>query len=129
MDLDGILHKLKFDYLPAQLDSVCEQAARKDLGYREFLHEVLHAEWAGRHQKGLEGRLKQARLPWLKSLEQFDFGFQPSIDRKVVRELATLAFVDRAENVIRSGRRAWGKPTWRLPWGSKPPRPARGCCS
>lgn len=109
MDLDGILHKLKFDYLPAQLDSVCEQAARKDLGYREFLHEVLHAEWAGRHQKGLEGRLKQARLPWLKSLEQFDFGFQPSIDRKVVRELATLAFVDRAENVILLGPPGVGK--------------------
>ena len=109
MELSGLLHKLKFDYLPDQLDSVCEQTATKDLGYREFLLEVLSCEWAGRHQKGLEGRLKQARLPWLKSLEQFDFSFQPSIDRKVIRELASLAFVERAENVILLGPPGVGK--------------------
>ena len=39
----------------------------------------------------MESRLKQARLPWVKTLEQFDFTFQPGIDRKVVRELAGLA--------------------------------------
>ncbi|EHT99216.1 transposase [Pantoea stewartii subsp. stewartii DC283] len=44
-----------------------------------------------------------ARLPWLKTLEQFDFTFQLSIDRKVVRELAGLAFVERCENVILLG--------------------------
>ncbi|MBM3006356.1 ATP-binding protein, partial [Escherichia coli] len=42
-----------------------------------------------------ESRLKQARLPWVKTLEQFDFTFQPGIYRKVVRELAGLAFVER----------------------------------
>ncbi len=45
--------------------------------------------------RGMESRLKQARFPWVKTLEQFDFGFQPGIDRKVVRELAGLAFVER----------------------------------
>ena len=55
------------------------------------------------------GRLKQARLPWLKTLEQFDFSFQPSIDRKVIRELAGLAFVERAENVIFLGPPGVGK--------------------
>lgn len=48
----------------------------------------------------MESRLKQARLPWVKTLEQFDFSFQPGIDRKVVRELAGLAFVERSVNVI-----------------------------
>ncbi len=45
----------------------------------------------------MESRLKQARLPWVKTLEQFDFTFQPGIYRKVVRELAGLAFVERSE--------------------------------
>ncbi|MFP1464219.1 ATP-binding protein [Escherichia coli] len=45
-------------------------------------------------------------LPWVKTLEQFDFGFQPGIDRKVVRELAGLAFVERSENVMPVGT-AW----------------------
>jgi DNA replication protein DnaC len=57
----------------------------------------------------MESRLKQARLPWVKTLEQFDFSFQPGIDRKVVRELAGLAFVERSENVILLGPPGVGK--------------------
>lgn len=57
----------------------------------------------------MESRLKQARLPWVKTLEQFDFTFQPGIDRKVVRELAGLVFVERSENVILLGPPGVGK--------------------
>ncbi|MGH8274075.1 MAG: IS21-like element helper ATPase IstB [Gammaproteobacteria bacterium] len=103
------MEKLKFDYLPANLDTLCETAGKRDLNYREFLTEALACEWAGRHQTGLESRLKQARLPWVKTLEQFDFAFQPSLDRKVVRELASAAFVERAENVILLGPPGVGK--------------------
>lgn len=52
---------------------------------------------------------KLRRLPWVKTLEQFDFTFQPGIDRKVVRELAGLAFVERSENVILLGPPGVGK--------------------
>ena len=109
MELLGLMQKLKIEYLPESLDSICEQAAKKDLGYREFLQQALNAEWAGRHQKGLQSRLKQARLPWIKTLEQFDLDFQPSIDRKVIRELSALGFVDRAENVVLLGPPGVGK--------------------
>ena len=53
--------------------------------------------------------LQQARMPWIKTLEQFDFDFQPAIDRKVIRSLAGLAFVQRAENVILLGPPGVGK--------------------
>lgn len=109
MELLGLMQKLKLEYLPDNLESLCEQAAKRDLGYREFLQQALATEWAGRHQKGLQSRLKQARLPWLKTLEQFDLDFQPSIDRKVIRELAALGFVDRAENVVLLGPPGVGK--------------------
>jgi len=49
------------------------------------------------------------RLPWVKTLEQFDFEFEPSIDRKVIRGLTTLGFVDRAENIILLGPPGVGK--------------------
>lgn len=75
----------------------------------DSLFEALSCEWQGRKQKGSEARLAQARLPWLKTLEQFDFGFQLSIDRKVVRELSTLGFVGRAENVVLLGPPGVGK--------------------
>ena len=57
----------------------------------------------------MESRLKQARLLWVKTLEQFDLTFQPGIDRKVVRELAGLVFVERSENVILLGPPGVGK--------------------
>lgn len=109
MQLPGLIEKLKLDYIGDTLDTLCEQASKKDLSYREFLQDVLSAEWAGRHQKGLESRLKQARLPWVKTLEQFDYSFQPSIDKKVMRELSGLGFVERSENIVFLGPPGVGK--------------------
>ena len=109
MNLDQLLDRLKMDHLQASLDTLCEHASKKDLNYREFLEQALAQEWGGRHQKGLDARLKQARLPWIKTLEQFDFSFQPSIDRKLVRELSGLVFVERNENVILLGPPGVGK--------------------
>jgi DNA replication protein DnaC len=109
MQLTGLLERMKMEHLEAQLDAICEQASKKDLGYREFLTEALQTEWRGRHQKGVESRLKMARFPWVKTLEQFDFTFQPSIERKVVRELSGLGFVNRSENVIILGPPGVGK--------------------
>lgn len=110
MELTQLMNKLKLEYLPDTLDSLCERASKNDLNYREFLlTDVLKTEWSGRHQKGLESRLKQARLPWTKTLEQFDYAFQPSIDRKLVRELSGLGFVERAENVVLLGPPGVGK--------------------
>lgn len=109
MQLEGLLDKLKMDHLAAQLDTVCEQAAAKQLDFKSFLTQALDTEWRGRFQKGVEGRLRIARLPWVKTLEQFDFSFQPSLDRKVVRELAGLSFVGRAHNVVLLGPPGVGK--------------------
>lgn len=109
MNLDQLLDRLKMDHLQASLDTLCEHASKKDLNYREFLEQALAQEWGGRHQRGLDARLKQARLPWIKTLEQFDFSFQPSIDRKLVRELSGLRFVERNENVILLGPPGVGK--------------------
>lgn len=109
MQLIGLLDKLKMGHLALQLDTVCEQAAKRELAYQEFLTEALLTEWKGRHLKGVEARLAMARLPWVKTLEAFDFAFQPSLDRKVVRELAGLNFIERAENVILLGPPGVGK--------------------
>jgi DNA replication protein DnaC len=109
MELTTLLHKLKMEHLEVQLDAVCEQAAERDLDYKAFLTQALQAEWRGRYQKGVEARLRQARFPWIKTLEQFDFDFQPSLDRRQVRELAGLAFVERAHNVIILGPPGVGK--------------------
>lgn len=76
-------------------------SSRWNIGRREFLCMALQQEWRGRHQCGMESRLKQVRFPWGKTLEQFDLDFQPGIDRKGVRELAGLTFVECHENLVR----------------------------
>ena len=109
MELTTLLERMKMDHLLAQLDGVCEQAAQGDADYKTFLVRALETEWRGRYQRGVEGRLKQARLPWVKTLDQFDFEYQPSVDRKQVRELAGLSFVERAQNVVLLGPPGVGK--------------------
>jgi DNA replication protein DnaC len=100
MELTELCTKLKFEHLPAQLESLCEQAAKRELNYPEFLNQALMTEWQARRLKGVERGLRLARFPYVKTLEQFDFSFQPAIDRKLIRELAGLAFVERAENLL-----------------------------
>ena len=109
MELEHLLGKLKMDHLEAQLDAVCEQAAQRQADYKTFLVQALQTEWQGRYQRGTELRLRQARFPWLKTLEQFDFDFQPSLDRRLIRELAGMSFVERAHNVIVLGPPGVGK--------------------
>jgi DNA replication protein DnaC len=109
MQLTSLLERMKMEHLSLELDALCEQAAKRELGYRDFLAEALGAEWKGRHLRGFEARLKAARFPWVKTIEQFDFNFQPSLDRKIIRELSGLGFLERAENVLILGPPGVGK--------------------
>lgn len=109
MELSALMARMKLEYLDAQLDAVCEQAAAKDLDYKDFLTAALSTEWQGRYRRTVESRLKLARFPWIKTLDQFDFEFQPSLDRRQVRELAGLSFVERGQNVVILGPPGVGK--------------------
>lgn len=109
MELITLLEKLKLEHVDAQLDAICEQAAQQELDYKSFLAAALTTEWNGRFRRGIEVRIKQARLPWIKTVEQFDFDFQPSVDRRQVRELAGLSFVERMQNVVLLGPPGVGK--------------------
>ena len=109
MELENLLERLRLEHLENQLDTVCEQASQRQLNYKDFLAQALQTEWQGRFQRNVEARLKLARFPWIKTLEQFEFDFQPSLDRKQVRELAGMSFVERAHNVILLGPPGVGK--------------------
>lgn len=119
MELSYLMSKLKLEHLEAQLDSVCEQAAQQELDYPTFLSQALAIEWQGRYQRGIDARLRQARFPWIKTLEQFDFDFQPSLDRRQVRELTTLRFVEHAHNVVILGPPGVGKTHLAVAFGVK----------
>ena len=75
MELDNLLDKLKMETLGAQLDAVCEQAAKKDLDYRAFLTAALKTEWQSRRVRGTETRMRKRasrrRRPWTPSTSTF----------------------------------------------------------
>ena len=62
-ELEVLLSCLKMEHLSYHVASLQEQAAKKELNYREFLCMVLLQEWNGRHQRGMKSWLKQAHLP------------------------------------------------------------------
>jgi DNA replication protein DnaC len=95
--------------IEARLEGLLEQAAKKEPSYGDFLLEVLATESDARRQRYLKTRLQLAHLPYIKTFEQFDFGFQPSIDERQIRELRTLRFVHEASNVILLGPPGVGK--------------------
>ena len=116
MELSSLLDKLKLDHLEQQLAAVCEQAAARELDYPSFLREALATEWRGRSQRGIEARLRQARFPWAKTLEQFDFEFQSSLDRKQVRELSGSSWVSGGHGQIGACGKSKLRGPEPLPW-------------
>ena len=76
------------------------EAARKEPSYLEFLDEVLCQEVSSRQRKRVAMGIQIAHFPTVRTLEEFDFKFQPSVDQKLVRELATARYATQGENVL-----------------------------
>ena len=93
----------------AQLDSVAQQAAAASWSYSHFLGRLLQPELAARKARAIETNLRFAALPYLKRLEDFDFAFQPSLDKTLIEELATGRFLSEGRNVILLGPPGVGK--------------------
>ena len=103
------LEKLGLTRMATSLDRVAAEAAETSQSYVAFLAHLLEEEVAARLERTVVMRTKLARFPLLKTLDQFDFAFQPSIDERQVRELATLRFLAHGENVVFLGPPGVGK--------------------
>ena len=91
------------------LDSRLDAAASKQMPYPDMLADLLGVEVSARRERYLTTRTRLAKLPFHRTLEQFNFAFQPSIDERQVKELASLAFVAEASNLLLLGPPGVGK--------------------
>jgi DNA replication protein DnaC len=101
--------RLRLYRVQAELPTLLEQAAKKDVSYADFLDEVLTHEVESKHEKHLAMRIAMARFPFQKTLEGFDWKFQPSIEPKIIKELATGRFITEAANALLLGPPGVGK--------------------
>jgi DNA replication protein DnaC len=102
-------HRLRLYQLEGDLPTVLEQAAKQETSYAAFLDDCLDREVRAKTQKHLSMRVAMARFPFHKTLEAFDFKFQPSIDPKIIRELATGRYIESGDNVLLLGPPGVGK--------------------
>lgn len=103
------LTRLKLVATRERLDALLQEAARKEVGYLDFLDLVLSEEASAKDQKRTRMGIQIAHFPVVRRLEDFDFSLQPSIDPKLIRELETGRFIANGENVLLLGPPGVGK--------------------
>jgi DNA replication protein DnaC len=108
-DLTHLCRELKAPSLLASVDRLTKRARDESWPYEEFLAACLEREVASRQTHGGEARIKAARFPQIKTLEDFDFSYQRSVRKEVVAHLGALDFVEAKDNVIFLGPPGTGK--------------------
>lgn len=100
---------LRLPAIAGQAVSLAEQAQRENQTFLGYLEALLAAELEERECHTIERRLREARLPRLKTLEEFDYREAPAISPTQLAELATGGYIDRAEPVVFLGDCGTGK--------------------
>lgn len=108
-ELIPVLKKLRLSGVLNTLELRTRQAVDDDLSHSEFLYRLLNDEVERRDAKQLDLRLRRASFEHHKTLEDFDFTFNPKIPKAKLLDLATANFVGRNENVLLVGKTGVGK--------------------
>ena len=103
------LKRLQLTHLRETLTAVLSEAAREEWTYLEFLDQILRREVDAQQGKRIRMGMQIAHFPWVRTVEGFDFAFQPSADERLIRELATGNFIAHGENVLMFGPPGVGK--------------------
>lgn len=107
--LKSNLQRLRLDFMCHSLSDVTRQAQDASWSYSEFLDRLLDEEVTLREERRVKNALRLTKLPFQKTLDDFDFSFQPSLEKSRIMELATLRFIDERENLVLLGPPGVGK--------------------
>src|SRR3954470_24174910 len=128
-ELTHLFRTLKAPAAARAAPKLADRAREEEWSHERFLEAVLSAEVASRESHGGENRIKAARFPARKTLEEFDFTFQRSVRKTVIEHLGQLDFCHAKENVVMLGPPGTGRRIWRSRSGSAPASPASGSSS
>ena len=108
-ELSHLFRALKAPAAARALPKLAERARAEDWSYERFAEALLSTEHSSREAHGGEGRIKAARFPARKTLEEFDFTFQRSVKKALISHLGQLDFLHGKENVVLLGPPGTGK--------------------
>lgn len=117
--LQDKLRKLHFSGIIKTADTRIEQAIREKLSYQEFLEVLINDELMNRTNNGNKKRMQRAKFPQLKTMEGFNFNYQPSINRQTIYHLGACEFIRKKENVAFIGPPGTGKTHLAISIGAK----------
>ena len=107
--IESNLTRLKLSRIYEILGSLAKTAEEQGKSYLSFLDELLEEEVAAKEQRRIETALKISGLPYIKSIDDFDFAFQPGLDKQKIMGLFDLSFIREKGNVIFLGPPGVGK--------------------
>lgn len=103
------LRKLELLQLERRLDSILEEQDFSKKIFKEQLNILLEEEVVFRQERAIKMRLKLAKFPVLKTIDNFDFSFQPDMDKEGITSLFSLKFIEEKSNIILIGPSGVGK--------------------
>jgi DNA replication protein DnaC len=107
--LEHYLKQLKLPTMLREYPKLAEQCAQEGVDFQRFLLRLVEAEMLDRDRRATERRIKAARFAVVKSLETFDYLAIPSLNKRLVLELARCEWIERQENVLCLGNSGTGK--------------------
>jgi DNA replication protein DnaC len=108
-ELTEVLRRLNLTTIAQHYEDLGREAARDGLCHVEYLRRLAEAEASARYERSVQRRTKAARLPVIKTLEQFDWSWPKKINRTQVQDLFRLRFVEQNINVVFIGGVGLGK--------------------
>ena len=103
------LESLKMKNTLEILDNYLERAVAEKLNVVDVLDHIFAEEAKSKRRRAYEKQIQMSGFPIKKTLDDFDFSFQPSIDKRQIDELATMRFLENGENVVFLGPPGVGK--------------------
>ncbi len=103
------------------LDNYLERAVAENLNIVDVLDHIFAEEAKSKRKRAYEKQIQISGFPIKKTLGDFDFSFQPSIDKRQIDELATMRFLENGENVVFLGPSGVARPIWPQLWALWPP--------
>ena len=107
--IQALCEELKLPALQVQWSGLAQRVADTQGSFADFLLAGLESERAARQERVRQALLKISSLPAIKSLEGYDFTFASGAPKAQIQELASLSFIERAENIVLLGPSGVGK--------------------